>query len=123
MALWKVTPVWKKSVVETQIWVKEGVAGYISHEIGWRGGEFFIESEEEPDIDDDTNLLELSDDWSTDDGNWEETSYDLAEESIEDETREFLEENSVFDLEEQGWTMEECSIVIQGGMNIEKVID
>lgn len=123
MALWKITPVWKKSVVETQIWVKEGVAGYISHEIGWRGGEFFIESEEEPDIDDDTNLLELSDDWSTDDGNWEETSYDLAEESIEEETREFLEENSVFDLEEQGWTMEECSIVIQGGMNIEKVIE
>jgi hypothetical protein len=123
MALWKVTPVWKKSVIETQTWVKDGVAGYIEHEIGWRTGEFFIESEEEPDIDDDTNLLELSDDWSTDDGNWEETSYDLAEESIEEETREFLEENSVFDLEEQGWAMEECSIVIQGGMNIEKVIE
>lgn len=123
MALWKITPVWKKSVVETQIWVKDGVAGYVEHEIGWRTGEFFIESEEEPDIDDDTNLLELSDDWSTDDGNWEETSYDLAEESIEEETREFLEENSIFDLEEQGWTMKECSIVIQGGMNIEKVIE
>ena len=33
MALWKVTPDWKKSVIERQTWVKEGVAGYITHEI------------------------------------------------------------------------------------------
>lgn len=122
MALWKVTPVWKKSVIETQTWINEEIAGYIDHEIGWRTGEFFIESDEEPVIDDDTNLLELSDDWSTDDGNWEETSYDLAEESYEEETREFLEENSIFDLEERGWSMKDCTIVIQGGVNIEKVV-
>ena len=123
MALWKVTPVWKKSVVETQTWINEEITGYIDHEIGWRTGEFFIESDEEPEIDDDTNLLELSDDWSTDDGNWETTSYDLAEESYEEETREFLEENSIYDLEDRGWSMKDCTIVIQGGVNIEKVAE
>lgn len=123
MALWKITPIWKKSVVETQIWVKDGEPGYISHDIGWRDGEFFIESEEEPDIDDDTNLLELSDDWSTNDGNWEETDFDLENETLKEEVEEFLTENSIYDLEEQGWTMEECRIVIQGGMNIERVLN
>lgn len=120
MPLWKVTPIWKKSVIETQSWIKAGVNGYISHEIGWRHGEFFIESDEEPEIDDYTNLLELTDNWSTEDGNWEDTDYDISEDHQE-KARQIIEEGSVYDLEEDGWTMDECEITIQGGVKIERV--
>ncbi len=32
MAVWSVKPDWKKSIIERQIWTKEGVAGYIGVE-------------------------------------------------------------------------------------------
>lgn len=121
MATWKVTPEWKKSVIETQHWSKEGVAGYITYQIAWRFGEFFVESDNEPEIDDSTNLLELSEDWSTEDGCWEEAEYDLADPAIEEEVRTIVEEGSIFDLEEHGWVMDECEITIQDGALVEQV--
>lgn len=121
MTTWKVTPSWKKSIIERQFWIKEGVPGYIQHEICWRWGEFIIESDDEPEIDEDTNLLNLSDSWSTEDGCSEETDYDLADPLIEEEARRIVEEGSVFDLEEHGWTMDDCEMVMQCEPVIEEI--
>ena len=125
MALWKVTPDWKKSVIERQTWVKEGVAGYITHEIGWRWGEFTIETEtdEKPVLEAGVNIFDYSpDDWSTDDGCWEETEYDLADDEQQTLVENFLEDDhSIFDLEEEGWIMEECEMIIDCDMTIERV--
>ena len=125
MARWKVTPTWKKSIIETQIWEKEGIPGYIEYQIGWRWGEFFIdtESEDPPEIDEDTDLFgELNcEDWSTDDACWEETEVDLGGEGENEKWEEFLENNSVFDLSDEGWEMTECSMRIECDVEIEKV--
>jgi hypothetical protein len=124
MATWKITPTWKKSVIERQTWTKEGVDGCIEHEIGWRYGEFIIETEgdEPPVLEAGVNIFDYEcDDWSTDDGCWEETDVGLEEGEERDRLEEFLEENSIFDLEEEGWVMDECEMIIDCDMNIEKV--
>lgn len=131
MARWKITPDWKKSVVEKQFWIKPGVPGYIEHEIGWRWGEFIIETEgdELPEgVTEDGNFDIFScgadcDDWSTDDGCWEETEFDLADEEEQAKIEEFLEENSIYDLEELGWTLDETEMWLQCEVTIEKLTD
>jgi hypothetical protein len=126
MARWKVEPTWKKSIIEIQTWTKEGVPGYIEHQIGWRWGEFFIETEDDnpPDIEEGVDILncgyEVSD-WSTDDGIWEETEIDVGDEEEQERIEEFLEENSIYDLESEGWVMEECSMMIECELDIQKV--
>ena len=126
MVTWKITPTWKKSVIERQTWVKDGVAGYISHEIGWRFGEFFIETEDDtpPPLEEGVNMFDCGyecDDWSTNDGCWEESDVDIADDTERERLEEFLSDNSIFDLEEEGWSMEECSMNIECELNIEKV--
>jgi hypothetical protein len=126
MATWRITPTWKKSVVERQVWTKEGVAGYIGYEIGWRWGEFFIETEDDapPPLEEGVDMFDCGyecDDWSTDDGCWEEADVDIADEAERERLEEFLQENSIYDLEEEGWVMEECVMNIDCELNIEKV--
>lgn len=126
MATWRVTPTWKKSVIERQTWTKKGVPGYIQHEIGWRWGEFFIETEDDkqPELEAGVNIFDYSpDDWSTDDGCWEESDVDIGDEVERERLEEFIQDNSIFDLEEDGWIMEECEMIIDCDMNIEKVED
>lgn len=125
MALWKVTPTWKKSVVEVQNWTK-GDEDNLRHEVGWRWGEFIFEADEKP-TELEEGVFDAFDcgyelvDWSTDDGCWEETDYEIADEAEEDRMAEFLNENSVYDLEEHGWTMGTCSMYIQCECTVEKV--
>lgn len=128
MALWKITPTWKKSVVEVQEWMKPGEPGYISHEIGWRWGEFFIETPDDnpPDIEEGVDMFNLPNDytcvdWSTDDGCWEETDIDVSDEMLQEEIEQFLDDNSIYDLEEQGWVMSDSYMYINCELNIEKV--
>jgi hypothetical protein len=124
MATWKVTPTWKKSVIERQYWVKPDQPGYIEHEIGWRWGEFFIETEgdDPPELEPGVNIFDYSpDDWSTDDGCWQDTVVDIADDVEKERLEEFLQENSIFDLEEEGWIMDECEMIIDCEMEIEKV--
>ena len=126
MALWKITTDWKKSTIERQYWSKPGLPGYICHEIGWRWGEFFIESDEKPDLEPGVDMFSCGydcDDWSTDDGCWEETEIDLADEEERAKIEEFLEENSIYDLEEEGWVMDECEMIIDCDLSIEEVKD
>jgi hypothetical protein len=124
MALWKIEPSWKKSVIERQFWHKEGQT--IIHEIGWRWGEFFIETEDDkaPNLEAGVDMFDCGyecDDWSTDDGCWEDTEFENVDN--EEELELFLEENSVFDLEEEGWVMGDCEMIIDCDLIIEKVKD
>jgi hypothetical protein len=96
-------------------------------ETGWRWGEFIVYTDDDnpPNIeagvdmyncDYETELVETSD------GCWEEHDYD----DCDDETREWLEEffdegNSYFDLEGEGWTMDDCEMIIDCDLIIEKV--
>jgi hypothetical protein len=122
MARWKITPTWKKSVIERQYWHKDHQT--ITHEIGWRWGEFFIETEDDnpPPLEAGVDMFNCGydcDDWSTDDGCWEETDFDEVDDQEEMEL--FLEENSVFDLEEQGWILGDSEMIIDCELEIEKV--
>ena len=126
MARWKIEPTWKKSTIEQQYWSKPGTPGYICHEIGWRWGEFFIETEDDtpPDLQSGVNMFDCGyecDDWSTDDGCWEETEVDITDDVERERLEEFISENSVFDLEEEGWIMDECEMIIDCDLSIEKV--
>lgn len=126
MATWKIEPTWKKSVIEKQYWSKPGQAGYICHEIGWRWGEFFVETEDDnpPELESGVDMMCCGydcEDWSTDDGCWEETDIDIADEAEKERLEEFLEENSIYDLEEEGWVMDECEMIIDCDLSIERV--
>jgi hypothetical protein len=126
MALWKVTPNWKKSCVERQYWRKGDKT--IVQEIGWRWGEFFIatDDDETPELEEGVDIFccdyELQD-WSTDDGCWEEYEYTGFTEEEQEAMEEWLEENSAYELEEDGWNPIEGEMFIQCEMTIEKVED
>jgi hypothetical protein len=126
MAVWSVKPDWKKSIIERQTWTKKGVAGYISHEIGWRWGEFTVVTDDDtpPELEEgvdiyscgyDAEMIELND------GCWEETEFDLADEDLIPEIETFLEENSILDLEELGWELEDTEMIINCEMTIELI--
>lgn len=124
MADWKVTPNWKKSVIERQEW-KKGDERLI-HEIGWRWGEFIVTTEDDnpPDLKPGVDIFACgyeSELVSCDDGCWEDNDYDECDEETQEWLEEFLEENSVFDLEEHGWTMGDCEMIIDCEMTIERI--
>ena len=60
MARWKITPEWKKSITEVQEWTKSGEPGYITYEIGWRWGEFIVETDGDnpPDIQEGVDMFD-----------------------------------------------------------------
>lgn len=128
MATWKVEPTWKKSVVEKATWMSPDKSKWIVNELGWRWGEFTIETETDdpPEIDEDTDLFD-SDfelvDFSTTDGCWEENEF---EGDWTDEEQEAMEERlngeiSLYELEEEGWVCETAELYIQCDVEITKV--
>ena len=128
MAKWKITPVWKKSILEVQEWVKNGAPGYINHEIGWRWGEFIVETDDDnpPDLQEGVDMLDCGydcNDWETTDGWWEDTEVDVSDDTEKEEIEEFLTENSVYDLEEKGWIMSDSYMYINCELNIERIDD
>ena len=127
MATWKVEPTWKKSIVEKAYWVKDGKT--IVNEIGWRWGEFTIETEgdDPPEIDEDTDLFSADFevvDWSTHDGCWEDNEFEGDWEDNElEEMEECLSSGdiSVYDLEEEGWSCHDSELFITCEVEITKV--
>lgn len=125
MALWNIEPSWKKSIIERQEWIKDGQK--FIYETGWRWGTFQTETEDDnpPNIQAGDDLwccgydVELIETW---DGCWDDYDYD----GCDDETREWLEEffeegNSVFDLEEHGWTNGDTEMIIDCDPIFERV--
>jgi len=125
MALWKIEPTWKKSLVEYTHYHKDGKE--IIYELGWRGGSFTCETEDDnpPDINEGDDLWDCGYDVEmieTFDGCWDDLTFS---ENISEEEREeieaFLEENSVFDLEELGWMQGDGQMFIQCEPEITKI--
>ena len=127
MAIWSVKPEWKKSIIERNYLHKDGQQLVV--EMGWRWGEFTVETEDDnpPDIEAGVNIYDCgyeSELVETNDGCWEEYDYD----DVDDETREWLEEffeegNSWLDLEEHGWSQNECEMIIDCDLIIERLDD
>lgn len=126
MTTWKVEPTLKKSVVERVYWTKGNKT--IINELGWRWGEFIIETEgdDPPVIDEDTDLFD-SDfevaDFSTSDGCWEENEFigDWTDDEQEEMEERLNEEISVYELENEGWICETSEMFITCDVEIKKV--
>lgn len=124
---WKVTPQWKKSIIEKTYWTKG--PDTIIQVTGWRSGEFhvFTNGENPPDIEAgvdiyncgyESELVEIYD------ACWEELDFDDCVDRVRELVEEFLDEgNSVFDLEEQGWVCNDTQMIIDCDLIIEKVIE
>lgn len=127
MATWSVKPAWKKSIIERNYLTKDG--NTVMVETGWRWGEFTVETEDDnpPDIEAGVDIYDCgyeSELVETNDGCWEEVDTD----DCDDETKEWLEEffeegNSWLDLEEHGWLQDECEMIIDCELIIERLDD
>jgi len=124
MAVWSVKPLWKKSIVERQYWTKDG--NTFMYETGWRWGEFTVETEDdeppvlEPGVDI-YNCDYPSELVETEDGCWDDYDFDDCDDETREWLEEYLEENSVFDLEEEGWYNSDTEMIIDCEMEITRI--
>jgi len=120
---WKVTPTYKKSILERNVWVKGDQE--IIQDVWWRWGEFFVstETDQPPVIEAGDDLMSgdyVLEDWSTDDATSEDLTYECDEET-EQQVQEFLDEgNSIYDLAEQGWEVSYSEMFIESDVTVEK---
>lgn len=127
MATWRVEPTFKKSVIERNYLTKGD--NTVMAETGWRSGSFYVYTDDDnpPNIEAGVDIYncgyesELIETW---DGCWE----DIDTDDCDDETREWLEEffdegNSWLDLEEHGWSQDECEMIIDCDLQITKIND
>jgi hypothetical protein len=125
MATWSVKPAYKKSIIERNYLSKDGNTVVI--ETGWRSGEFTVKTEDDnpPDIEEGVNIYDCgyeSELVETNDGCWEEHDYDDCDEEAQEWLEEFFDEgNSWLDLEEHGWIQNDCEMIIDCELIIEKV--
>jgi hypothetical protein len=129
MAVYKLSTKWKKSIVQTDFWVNSDGSKRIEEEIGWRWGYVTFESDEEPEIDlDNPDGISVYDEFEVldsecNDGCWQELTFVGFTEEEENEMREWIEENSVYDLEEDGWIMSDSETEFQNELELEKIED
>jgi hypothetical protein len=124
MATWKIEPTWKKSLIERMHYHKDDKT--ITIETGWRWGEFTCETEDDepPEINAGDDLYSCGYDVEMQectDGCWEEHEFEGFTEDEEEEMREWLDENSWMDLEEEGWSQGDCEMIMSCDPSIEKV--
>ena len=124
MATWSIKPSWKKSLIERMYLTKGD--NTIMVETGWRWGEFTCETEDDnpPVIKEGMNLFDCGYDvemQETSDGCWVEYEFDGFTDEEEEEMREWLEENSFYDLEEEGWILGDCEMIIDCDPEIERI--
>lgn len=124
MAEWSVKPIWKKSIIERQEWLK-GDNRFIV-ETGWRWGEFTVYTDDDnpPELEPGVDMFNCgyeSEMVETSDGCWEEHDMDECDDETQAWLAIFLEENSVFDLEEEGWIPGDTEMIIDCDMLIERV--
>lgn len=123
MTSWKIEPSYKKSVVERIHLYKDGKE--IIEETGWRWGQFTIETEDDepPVLEEGVDLYDCGYDVTMeycDDGCW--TFYEFVgfTEEEEEAMNEWLEENSIFDLEGDGWISGDTEMIMTCEPTIEK---
>lgn len=124
MTTWSIKPIWKKSLIERIHYHKDGKE--IIEETGWRWGEFTCETEDDepPVLEEGVDLyccdydVELQ---YCDDGCWTEYEFVGFSEEEQQEMEEWLEENSFFELEEDGWISGDTEMILNCEAEIEKV--
>jgi hypothetical protein len=121
MAIWSVKPTWKKSIIERQEWIKDD--NRLIVETGWRWGEFTVYTDDDtpPNLEPGVDMFDCGYDAEmveTTDGCWEEHDMDECDDDVREFLEEFLEENSVFDLEEHGWMSGDTEMIIDCEMEI-----
>jgi hypothetical protein len=125
MATWSVKPTWKKSIIERNYLIKD--SNTLMVEIGWRWGEFLVYTDDDnpPELEAGVDILNCGYDSEmveTSDGCWEEHDMDECDEETQSWLEEFFEDgNSWIDLEEHGWSQDECEFIIDCDMEITKV--
>ena len=124
MATWILKTLHKKNAVEKQFWYKDGKV--VIREEGYRWGEFYCESDEQPEIDldnaDGYNLSESDYDWeltSLDDGCWSDWTFpeDMTEEE-QAEIESAWEEEYFEGMEELGWSQDDTEYILQGPLEL-----
>jgi hypothetical protein len=122
MAEWSVKPTWKKSILERNYLTKDGNTVMI--ETGWRWGEFTVYTDDDnpPNIEAGVDIYDCgyeSELVETSDGCWEEVDTDDCDDETTEWIEEFFEEgNSWLDLEEHGWSQDECEMIIDCDLEI-----
>jgi hypothetical protein len=125
MATWSVKPEWKKSIIERNYFTKDD--NRVMIETGWRWGEFTVYTDDDnpPDIESGVDIYNCGYEAElveTNDGCWEEHDMDECDEETQAWLEEFFEEgNSWLDLEEHGWSQDECEMIIDCDLIIENV--
>lgn len=125
MAEWSVKPTWKKSIIERQELYKD--SNTVIVETGWRWGEFRVYTEDDtpPDLESGVDMFDCGYDSEmieTSDGCWEEHDMDDCDEETQQWLEEFFDEgNSWFDLEEHGWTIGDCQMIIDCDLEITRI--
>jgi|TARA_R110000868_G_C10560988_1_gene736867 hypothetical protein len=115
MATWQIEPSWKKSLAERMHFAKDGKRIVI--ETGWRWGTFICETEDDtpPVIEEGTDLFDCDYEvemQETSDGCWEEREFHGFTEEEQETMEEWLDENSWWDLEEEGWDQVDNEMII-----------
>jgi hypothetical protein len=124
MATWILKTLHKKNAVEKQFWYKDGKV--IIREEGYRWGEFYCESDEQPEIDLDNlnsyNLSESDYDWeltSLDDGCWSDWTFPEGMTEEEQAEIESAWEEEYFEgMESLGWSNDDTDYVLQGPLEL-----
>lgn len=141
MAIWTVKTYHKKNVQEVEHWLQQDGEGRITVTNGFRWSEFTVEtSDDEPPefeftqvpggdgardsinmLDCEYNNIDNVEMVSMEDGGcWYDVEVDGLDEEAEEEIREFLDENSVYELEERddSWYNDETEWWIWGPIEI-----
>lgn len=142
MAIWTVKTYHKKNVQEVEFWVRREGSGRITVTNGFRWGEWTVETSDDnpPEfelthvpggdgkkdsinmLDCEYNNIENVELVSMDDGGcWYDVEYEDLTEEEEEEVQEFIDENSIYDLEDRddGWYQDETEWWIWGPIEIQ----
>jgi len=123
MAIWSVKPKQSKSIIE-RVYLKKSDQTIVI-ETCWSSGEFTVETEDEnpPNIEAGVDiyncdypyeLIETLDSWH------EGVDMEKCNEETKKWLKEFLEDNSWIDLENQGWYQSDCEMIIENDLLIER---
>lgn len=131
MINWKISTLEKKSIVETEYFLKDGDDNGVSHETGWRWGYVIVETPDDIDL---RNLIDTQNsnglsvydmeyavvDHSFDDGCWEDWDYDDLDSETIEAIEAAYEEDWNEGVENLGWRHDETIVMFNGPLEIIK---
>jgi hypothetical protein len=119
--IYKLEPIWKKSVTDIQHWYHKEKDLWFEQEVGWRWGSATFESEGFPEIDLKNEVpINVSEDLDDpnidcDDGCW---TYFNFSDKIDEDYQEQLKEMDFDELEKQGWYLEYVDTYFSGPLKL-----